>query len=130
MRSCAVRLALVAVVSLTLTACAAGKSPSTPSTATLIGRVTAGPTCPVERPDRPCPPAPVSATVQTRTTGGRVVASTHTDGDGRYRLQLRPGAYVLVAITPTLMPRCSPVNVTVSANHTTRAAISCDTGIR
>ena len=124
-------------MSLTVTACGASTgmsrstTPSTSATGTVAGRVTAGPTCPVERPDEPCLPAAVSATVEARHAGGsRVVASTHTDADGRYQLRLRAGAYTLVAVTPNALPSCSPVDVTVTVNHKTRAALSCDTGIR
>jgi hypothetical protein len=123
-------LARIVAMSLTLTACGAGTTSSISSTATLTGRVTAGPTCPVERPDHPCPPAPVPATVRARDAHGAVVATAHTDADGGYRLQLHPGAYTVVAATPSQLPRCSPVNVIVKANHTARVAISCDTGIR
>ena len=122
---------VAATISLTLAAtCGAGSTPTASSTAAVTGRVTAGPTCPVERADHPCPPAPVSATVQAKTKNGRVVASAHTDADGRYRLRLRAGAYVLVAVTANTFPRCAPTEVTARANQTTRAAISCDTGIR
>jgi hypothetical protein len=61
---------------------------------------------------------------------GKVVASTPTDAQGRYHLQLHAGSYTLVAVTPNVFPRCSPVSVSVSANGTTRVDISCDTGIR
>ena len=125
-----VMVALIASLSLTLAACGTGMSASASATGTLTGRVTAGPTCPVERSGHPCPPAPVSATVQARTVHGHVVSSTHTDNNGRYRLRLRPGRYNLVAITTKPFPRCSPVNVKVSADLTTRTPISCDTGIR
>ena len=120
----------VAAMSLALAACGTSTMASASSTGTLTGRVTAGPTCPVERIGHPCPPESVSATVQAQTSHGHVVASTHTDTDGRYRLQLRPGTYTLVAVTPKPLPRCTPAKVTVIAAHTTTAAISCDTGIR
>jgi hypothetical protein len=130
--------ALVAAMSLTLTltTCGASSSPSTstsrstPTTGTLTGRVTAGPTCPVERPDQPCPPVPVSATIEVKTSQGQIVASTHTDAAGRYLVKVRPGAYTVVASAPNALPSCEPVDVTVGANQTTRAPISCDTGIR
>jgi len=122
--------ALVAAVTLVLAACGTGTSQSTASTATVSGRVTASPTCPVERPNHPCPPAPVSATVQVTNSHGKVVASTQTDAKGRYHLQLREGTYTLAAVTPSVLPRCSPVSVTVSAGGTNRVDISCDTGIR
>jgi hypothetical protein len=121
---------LAAMLSLTLAACGTAAGPGTQSAATVTGRVTAGPTCPVERPDDPCPPAPVSATVRATTSQGRVVASTHTAADGRYRLRLRAGSYTLVAVTSKAFPQCSPVTVTVKARQSARVAISCDTGIR
>jgi hypothetical protein len=133
-----VMLARVAAVSMTLTACGASATQSTPSSsstsasaaATVTGRVTAGPTCPVERPGHPCPPAPVSATVRAVPAHGDAVASTHTDTTGRYRLHVRPGAYTIIVVTPNGLPRCPPVGVTAKPRQTIRAAISCDTGIR
>jgi hypothetical protein len=92
--------------------------------------VTAGPTCPVERPDQPCPPRPVSAEVEGRDSSGRTVATTHTDQSGAYRLGLAPGTYTLVAVTGSTFPRCPPTSVTVRSGAATRADISCDTGIR
>src|SRR4051794_13677580 len=112
--------ALVAAMSLTLVACGGSTSASAGSTGRLTGRVTAGPTCPVERAGHPCPPRPVSATVQARTTHGQLVGSTHTDANGQFRLELRAGRYKVVAVTPKGWPRCTPINATVSTNHTTR----------
>jgi len=113
-----------------LAACGASSTPGATSTGTLVGRVTAGPTCPVERVGHPCPPAPVSATVRATTAQGRVVGSVHTDRMGGYRLELRPGAYTLIVVMKGSLPRCSPVAASVRANQTSRTAISCDTGIR
>ena len=61
---------------------------------------------------------------------GRVKASTHTDAAGRYALRLPSGKYTLVAVTKQRYPRCAERTVTVRAEHVTRAAITCDTGIR
>jgi len=121
--------ALIVAMSLTLAACGSNTSTEARSIGTLTGRVTAAPTCPVERANHPCQPAPVSATVQAKRDG-RVIASTHTDASGGYRVQLRPGAYTVVAVPAKAFARCSPVNATVKVNRVTRAAISCDTGIR
>ena len=123
--------ALVAsIMTLSFVACGTAASSRTRANATVTGRVTAGPTCPVERVGHPCPPAPVAATVQAKTSRGRVAASTHTDANGRYSLHLPSGSYTLVAVTSKPLPRCSPVKVSVKANRSTRAAISCDSGIR
>jgi len=125
-----VRVALAALVLIALTACGADATAATPRSGTVTGRVTAGPTCPVERADHPCPPRPVSADIQARTGAGAVIASTHTNSNGNYTLRLRAGNYTLVAVTHKTFPRCAGRQVTVKANTVTTAPISCDTGIR
>jgi hypothetical protein len=122
--------AATAALALTFASCAAASSPATTATrGTVTGRVTAGPTCPVERAGHPCPPAPVSAVVQARAHR-RVAASTHTDAHGRYTLRLAAGSYTLVAVTKQPYPRCTPRSVRVRASQVVHAAIACDTGIR
>lgn len=98
--------------------------------ATLYGFVTAGPTCPVERLDEPCPPSPVGGSVVARGQGQELVGRTQTDGQGYYRLALPPGTYTLVVETGAIYPRCEPVEVTLARGARTRADITCDTGIR
>jgi hypothetical protein len=104
--------------------------PAPPPGTGTYGTVTAGPTCPVERPDQPCPPQPVSAQIDAQDSTGRVAGTTHSDSQGRYTLPLPPGDYTLNASTGNSMPRCQPVKVTVTSGSPTRADISCDTGIR
>ena len=94
------------------------------------GYVTAGPTCPVERPGHPCPPRPVSDDVDVRDVNGATVASTHSDSHGRYTIDLSPGSYTLVVVTRSGRPRCPETQVSVRPGSATRADISCDTGIR
>ncbi|HEX3605662.1 MAG TPA: carboxypeptidase-like regulatory domain-containing protein [Candidatus Dormibacteraeota bacterium] len=94
------------------------------------GFVTAGPTCPVERADHPCPPRPVSAQVNAEDGSGHTVATTRTDQAGHYSLSLSAGTYTLVAVTGSTFPRCPRTPVTVRPGAATRADIGCDTGIR
>jgi hypothetical protein len=55
------------------------------------GRVTAGPTCPVERPDQPCPPNPVHGRVDVLDAAGRTVAdATRRDRFDRGRARGLP----------------------------------------
>jgi hypothetical protein len=103
--------------------------PAPPGTG-AYGYVTAGPTCPVERPGQPCPPRALVVTVQAEDRSGRAVAAASSDGSGRYRLALPPGSYTLIAETGSALPRCPPVPVTVGSGAPTRTDISCDTGIR
>jgi Carboxypeptidase regulatory-like domain len=105
-------------------------APPAPAGSGAYGYVTAGPTCPVERPDQPCLPRPVSAHIQAQDPSGSDVAGTDSDSSGRYRLVLPPGTYTLTATAGTAYPRCQPAHVTVNVGLPSRADISCDTGIR
>jgi len=92
--------------------------------------ITSSPSCPVERAGQPCPPRPVSATVDAQAPDGHVVASTQSGSDGSYRIGLAPGSYTLVVQTGSAYPRCPATPVTVTAGAAQRADISCDSGIR
>lgn len=96
---------------------------------TVIGTVDAGPTCPVERADHPCPPRPLSVTVQARDPHGRLAGSTRSDAHGRFRLKLSPGVFGLRVLIRAF-PRCPIVAVRIRAGKTARVAVHCDTGIR
>lgn len=106
-------------------------APPAPGTAlgSVAGRVTAGPTCPVEMVGHPCPPHPVFADVEVRTGRG-VIASTHSNADGTYRLQVPAGRYTIVVVPKGVFPRCAAQTANVAAASTVRANINCDTGIR
>jgi hypothetical protein len=95
-----------------------------------VGRVLAGPTCPVITAERSCPPRPVRALVAARDAAGPTIKSTKTARDGRFTLTLPKGTYSLVAITGKALPRCPKVRVTVRSSHRIKKTISCDTGIR
>jgi hypothetical protein len=92
--------------------------------------VTAGPTCPVERPDEPCPDKPVETTLRLLRKDGSVAATGKSGPDGSFRLAAGPGSYRLVADWPSRVGGCAPVDVTVEDGRFTHADISCDTGIR
>ncbi|MEP6659265.1 MAG: hypothetical protein ABJD24_05040 [Acidimicrobiales bacterium] len=103
---------------------------SPPANTGAYGYVTAGPTCPVERAEQPCPPRPVTAQIEARDSAGSLVATGPTDAAGRFSLSLRPGYYTLTVSTGAIYPRCPTVDVAVADGVPTRADISCDTGIR
>lgn len=96
----------------------------------IRGAVTAGPTCPVERPDQPCPPAPVDGRVDAVDASGTTAASTTTDDAGRYELRVAPGDYTVRVDTGSHFPTCPDVAVTVTAGSLATADVDCDTGIR
>ncbi len=99
----------------------------------IRGTVLLGPTCPVERipPDPQCADKGYATTITVSRAGSSTTFATgKSDATGAFSFSLPPGSYTLVASGGTMLPRCSPVDVTVAANGYVTAAISCDTGIR
>ncbi len=103
--------------------------PSGANFRTVSGTVAAGPTCPAERVGSPCPSRPLQTTVLIVSRFGRVVASTRSDGQGRYVVRVAPGSY-LVVVQTAVWPRCPMTRIVVDASRPTRANVLCDTGIR
>lgn len=113
----------------------AGSAVPTPGVAILHGTVSAGPVCPVERnpPDPACADRPVAGAVLVvlDATGGEVARVT-SGADGRFQVELGPGAYRLVPQPRQgLMGTAVPVAFQVEAGESpTPLAVSYDTGIR
>ena len=117
--------------------CASSVSAQTPpnanaATGSLQGKVTMGPTMPVERAGGPPAIAPVAgARVNVTDTNGVPIASTVTGSDGAYSIAIAPGDY-LVTVTPPrrMLRRFVPRQVTVASGAPTMLDITLDTGIR
>ena len=109
-----------------------------PGESGVEGVVLAGPTCPVERIDSPCPDRPVSLTLgfytATHSTPASPVATTTSGADGQFRVALPPGTYVVQrACGPqncTQFPSLRPVMVEVRPGGYIRVTLQADTGIR
>jgi hypothetical protein len=112
------------------TASGAGSFAPCPEPSGVEGRVTAGPTCPVERPDQPCADKPVETTLRLLRKDGSVAATTKSGPDGTFKVAVAPGSYRLVADWPSRVGGCGPVDVTVERGRFTHADVSCDNGIR
>src|SRR6266540_782491 len=65
---------------------------------TIRGMVLAGPTCPVERAESPCPDQPVGGVRVQAVRGGIVSAEAISDEDGSFRMELAAGQYLLQPI--------------------------------
>jgi hypothetical protein len=96
----------------------------------VVGRVSAGPTCPVERPDHPCPANPVHGQVVATDSSGQPAGSAATDDEGRFAIPVAPGDYTLRVSINGPLPRCPDTPVTVPAGSSVIVDIGCDTGIR
>jgi hypothetical protein len=132
-------LALAGCASITVSGSgAAGTSTPTSGTSgtqgTLAGDVVAGPTCPVERAEDPCPPKAVpDREVDILGTNGVVVTTATTDSKGHFSVALAPGTYtVTVPIKQGQigMRQMSDVKATVTAGQVTTVKVMLDTGIR
>ncbi len=95
----------------------------------IDGTVTLGPTCPVERADSPCPDRPYEARI-TIWRGETKVAETRSGADGRFRVSLPPGVYLVAGESENTLPRGSEETVTVVEGRLTEVRIRFDSGIR
>ncbi|GEM_PF-4919280 len=101
-----------------------------PATGGVQGKVTASPTCPVERAAPRCRPRPVATRVRLVSRSGSTVASARSSRSGQFKMAVPPGTYEVVAIYPGPGRGCPPQVVVVSAGKWSTAELRCDTGIR
>jgi hypothetical protein len=111
-------------------------SPEAPvdGTATITGRLVAGPTCPVETdpPDPECAAQPVAdAEIVAALPDGTEIRA-RSGQDGRFRLVLPPGAVTITfATVQGLMSTPDSITATVQENQMLDLSdITYDTGIR
>jgi hypothetical protein len=125
-------LLLLLVLALLASGCGhrSGTEASGPSG--VRGRVTLGPTCPVERVGSPCPDQPVQAVVIALRRVGEAVGSVRTDARGAFFLPLAPGTYLIYARELSGdNPRISKFQkVTVANGSAATLALVIDSGIR
>jgi hypothetical protein len=94
--------------------------------------VTLGPTCPVQRLGETCE-HPYAARIGIFSESGRLVTTSQTSNDGRLRISLTPGTYVLKPQPHNPAqpyPRAKPVTVTVRPGVFAAVKIQYDTGIQ
>ena len=98
----------------------------------IAGLVLIGPTCPVVRPDDPCPDRPFSADLVVRNAQGTAVCTTSSGEDGRFQVGLPPGGYELDPQSgqPGGLPYAAPQPVTVEPGRYTEVTVTFDSGIR
>jgi hypothetical protein len=126
------RTMALALLALALLACTPA---DTATTVSVSGQAVAGPVCPVETqpPDPDCAPRAVEgAEVVAFDAAGDEVGRARTDADGRFALELPPGAYRLIPQPVAgLMGTADLIEIEVVAGERLDALIlSYDTGIR
>jgi hypothetical protein len=126
------RILTAIIVVLAMAACGAPAVSPTPPGTGIQGVVQAGPTCPVERINSPCPPRPLAATVVVRDAGGHEVARTHSGADGRFKVDVAPGSYTVVGLNigSSMLPRPIATTATVTSGSYVTVNVEYDSGIR
>lgn len=96
----------------------------------IEGIVMLGPQCPVQTLEDPCPDLPYEAWIEVRTAGGESVTRVRSGEDGRFRVGLRAGRYVLHPEDGDPFPVASEQEVDVRKSVYSEVTVSFDTGIR
>lgn len=117
------------LVSVLLAAAFATACSSIPATATIVGTVTRGPTCPVVQEGEACDDAPAPGTVLVLDAKRRQVASAPTNADGVFEVAVKPGHWFVTAEVEGVMS-CAETEIDARDGKRTIADVSCDTGIR
>lgn len=102
---------------------------ATPTDSGINGLVTIGPISPVEQPGVPND-GPYRATIVVKNADGDAVATVQSGADGRFSVNLTPGAYVLEPQSSGQLPFAQPQEVTVYPHRYTEVTVPYDSGIR
>jgi len=119
---------LIGVLILVLATCTI-YSP-TPRGSGIEGQVLLGPMCPVVQEGQDCPDQPYQATLTITSRNGVQVAQFQSDEQGRFRVSLVPGEYVLHPESPNGIPFAGDQSFTVETGRYTQLTIHYDSGIR
>jgi hypothetical protein len=123
------------LLALVLWLAACGVAGSQTVSSGIVGRVVAGPTCPVETvpPQAGCAARPLAVGIRIRRVGSRSSRVVHSGGDGRFSVALRPGVYVVQGLPRGTSPLPRPpaaMQVRVRRGRVTHITLTYDTGIR
>jgi hypothetical protein len=119
---------LVGVLILVLATCSI-YSP-TPRGSGIEGQVLLGPMCPVVQEGQACPHQPYQATLTVFSPNGLQIAQFQSDEQGRFRVALVPGEYILHPESPDGVAFASDQTFMVETGRYTQIIIHYDSGIR
>lgn len=127
-----VTLVAVCITTLLLAAAACGDDDESPAVEAsgIAGQVLVGPQCPVVMEGSLCPDLPLEATLRIDEVGGGSSETAESNSDGRFKLELLPGEYSVVALPVGDGPFPVPPAATVHPATFSELAIYYDTGIR
>lgn len=120
---------ITGVLILLLATCSAEPA-STSTTSGVEGQVFIGPVCPVVQEGQECADRPYQATLIVNNSNGREIVKVQTDEQGRFKIPLEPGEYILHPESPNVMPYAAEQVFVVEAGRFTQVNITYDSGIR
>ena len=101
-----------------------------PTNSGVEGQVFIGPMCPVVQVGQECPDQPYQATLTVNSLDGRRLAQVQTDTEGRFKIPLEPGEYILHPESPNVMPLAPEQSFNVEAGRFNQLRVNYDSGIR
>lgn len=96
----------------------------------IEGQVFIGPICPVVQVGQECPDQPYQAVLTVNSPEGERIVQVQTDEEGRFKIPLQPGEYVLHPESPNVMPFAGEQTVVVGEGAYTQVIVNYDSGIR
>ena len=96
----------------------------------IEGQVLMGPMCPVVQVGQECPDQPFQATLTVNSPNGVQIVQFQTDAEGRFRVALVPGEYILHPASPDGIPFASDQTFIVETGKFTQITVHYDSGIR
>ncbi|MFQ5530245.1 MAG: hypothetical protein ACE5FP_07825 [Gemmatimonadota bacterium] len=96
----------------------------------IEGLALLGPQCPVQTREDPCPDLPHQAWIAVRASAGAPITRVRSGDDGRFRVGLPAGSYVLDPESGDPFPIAEELNVIVKKGVFTPVTVMFDTGIR
>jgi len=96
----------------------------------IDGLVMLGPLCPVATPENPCPDRPYQAFIDILDRDHNVVTSIQSDADGKFRVGLEPGLYIIAPEQGDPFPTATELAVNVGEGTWSSVTVNYDTGIR
>ena len=98
----------------------------------ITGQVLLGPMTPVMRSDKIVPDKPFQAKIKILDEKREFITEFETDEEGKFRIPLAPGTYIIspVAPQPNLPPHPEEKTVTVEEGKFLETKVLFDTGIR
>jgi hypothetical protein len=119
---------LIGVLILVLATCSI-YSP-TPRGSGIEGQVLIGPMCPVVQQGQECPDQPYQATLTMFDRNGVQIVQFQSDEQGRFRVALVPGEYILRPESPNGLPFAGDQSIVVQTGSYTQVTVHYDSGIR